>query len=115
MKRQIVTYNAIEGFHCWPNAETDCRYLSFRHRHIFVIHCWFNVTHNERQIEIIKQQHEIENYLRDLFPNQQGDGNCCDFGGNSCESIAEIILNKFTEAEKVEVLEDGYGGSTLTR
>ena len=116
MKRQVLTYNAIEGFHRWPDAPDDCKYLANRHRHVFVIRCWVGVEHNERQVEIITRQHEIEDYLRMTYPNYEGDGhNCCDFREMSCESIAENLLNRFFDMDKVEVTEDGYGGATLTR
>lgn len=116
MKRQVLTYNAIEGFHCWPDAPDECKYLASRHRHIFVIRCKVGVTHNERQVEIITRQHEIESYLQTRYFNCKGDGaNCCDFGNMSCESIAEDLLNRFYDIDEVEVTEDGYGGATLTR
>lgn len=108
MKRYILTHNEIEGFHYYPNAPKECEFLAFKHRHIFVIDCSFEVSHNEREIEIITKQQEIEKTLKMQF------GSPCDFIDNSCESIAEWIINKF-KANSVTVKEDGYGGSTLTR
>lgn len=108
MKRYIDTYNTIVGFHRYPDAPTFCNYLKFLHRHQFVIRCRFKVTHNEREIEINEQQLKIESYLIEEF------GNPCEFGNLSCESIAERILKKF-DAHQVTVLEDNYGGATLTR
>ena len=83
MKRKVLTYNAIEGFHRYPNAPEFCAYLSARHRHIFVIRCEFEVSHNEREIEINEQQHVIEKMLTKRF------GSPCEFGDLYCETIAE--------------------------
>lgn len=109
MKRYINTYNCIEGFHLYPNAPISCDYLSNRHRHMFIIRCDFEVEHNERQIEINTMQNDIELALWNEFNAP------CEFGDMSCESIAEWLLNHYDNMCKVQVLEDGYGGATLTR
>ena len=109
MKRLIVTYNQIEGFHRYPDAPDFCAYLKERHRHLFVIRCSFIVTHNEREIEINQRQRDIESFLQTNY------GKPCEFGGMSCESIAEILLMEFPCIDSVTVLEDGYGGATLSR
>lgn len=109
MKREIVTHNALEGFHAWPGAPAECDYLRARHRHIFVIRTWLEVSHNEREIEINLQGMAIKTALEARF------GSPCEFGAMSCESIAELILNTFPAATRCEVLEDGYGGASLSR
>lgn len=107
MNRFVNTYNEIVGFHNYPDAPDFCEYLCARHRHVFVIRCSFKVVHNEREIEINKQQQLIEGYLHKYY------GTPCEFGGMSCESIAEVIMADLG-ANDVQVLEDGYGGATLT-
>lgn len=109
MKRKVLTYNAIEGFHRYPNAPEFCAYLSARHRHIFVIRCEFEVSHNEREIEINEQQHVIEKMLTKKF------GSPCEFGDMSCETIAELIMKEYKRCIKAEVKEDDYGGASLSR
>lgn len=109
MKRKVLTYNAIEGFHRYPNAPEFCAYLSARHRHIFVIRCEFEVFHNEREIEINEQQHVIEKMLTKRF------GSPCEFGDMSCETIAELIMKEYKSCTKAEVKEDDYGGASLSR
>lgn len=109
MKREVITNNCIEGFHCYPQAKGNIGYLSARHRHIFEIRCWAKVTHNEREIEINTEQNRIESAFNKAF------GAPCEFGDMSCESIAEWLLGEFPEMSKVQVLEDGYGGAALTR
>lgn len=109
MKREIITYNNIEGFHCWPDAPKQCEYLSSRHRHIFIIRTWLIVSHNDREIEINIQGLEIKKMLEEKF------GSPCEFGQMSCESIAQFILHKIPAATRCEVLEDGYAGASLSR
>lgn len=108
MKRYVLTHNYIEGFHRYPDAPEFCEYLSKRHRHIFVVKCAFEVSHNGREIEINEQQHTIESYLHKKY------GSPCEFGDMSCESIAQLVMEQFG-AYSVTVLEDNYGGATLTQ
>ncbi len=109
MKREIITYNVIEGIHNYPNAPEVVDFLSYPHRHNFVIRCKAEVSHNNREIEIILLQRKIERKLKQNF------GSFCIFKSMSCEDIAEWLLNEFVELNYVEVLEDGYGGAALTR
>lgn len=108
MKIEVNTYNTIEGFHCWPDATGGFEYLSKRHRHIFVIRGSFPVSHGNREIEINHQQNMIEGFLVAKY------GRPCEFGSLSCEQIAKELMIKF-EMSSCQVLEDGYGGATLTR
>ena len=107
MNRFVNTYNEIVGFHRYPTAPQFCLYLAAKHRHVFVIRASFRVEHNNRQLEINQQQNEIKTYLLDKY------GEPCKFGDMSCEDIAEELLTRF-HASRVQVLEDGYGGATIT-
>lgn len=109
MTKQVITFNAIECFHYYPEAPSYCDYLGSRHRHIFEIRCWFNVSRNDREIEINHAQNEIAKDLHIRF------GTPCEFAGMSCEDICEHILKSYQNCQKVEVLEDGYGGASLTK
>lgn len=102
----IQTKNDIEGFHYWDDAPEQVCFLSDRHRHIFEIYCQFEVSHEDREIEIILMQHEIEKYLYENYRKP------CEFGGMSCESIAKEIKQRFN-AYEVKVLEDGAGGAIV--
>ena len=104
----VLTKNDVEGFHFWKEAPEIVSFLRDKHRHIFNIYCKFEVSHEEREIEIIMQQWEIEDYLKSKY------GNPCEFGGMSCESIAREILEAFN-AYEVKVLEDGAGGAIVRR
>lgn len=104
----VNTYNVVEGFHRWDGAKGAMSYLASRHRHLFVICGSFKVSHGDREIEINEMQNKIENYLHLKY------GKPCEFKGMSCEHIATELKEKFS-MESCQVLEDGYGGSTLTR
>lgn len=109
MKREVLTYNQVEGFHQYPCPPAFCDYLGSRHRHIFVVKCRFPVSHNDREVEINDMQNKIEVFLHDQF------GTPCEFHSLSCEAIANHLLNHFTNMSYCEVLEDNYGGAALTR
>lgn len=106
----MITHNAIEGFHFWKDAPDEVGFLRAEHRHIFDIRCWWQVSHNDRDLEIILQQHKVEDFIREQY------GSPAKFGGMSCESIADELMAHFGFAlVKCQVLEDGYGGATLSR
>lgn len=109
MKRQVITHNEIEGFHRYPDAPDFCVYLGSRHRHVFVVECGFTVSHNGREIEIIDQQRKIAEAVKDSF------GSPAEFGDFSCEDIAEWLMVRFSDMVYCNVLEDGYGGASLSR
>lgn len=103
----------IPGLHCWPNAgiegnETN-NFLQYPHRHSFHISVEVKVSHNERQIEFIQLQNEIEQMLSEKYWNVEKQ--LFDFGPMSCESIAEVILDwgvlEYPTIFKISVSEDG--------
>ena len=102
----VPTKNLIEGYHRWKDAPKPVDFLRHRHRHVFHVRCWFEVSHGDREIEIIMMQWQIEDYLKERF------GPVCEFGNMSCEDIAYEIMNQFG-AVQVEVLEDGDGGAIV--
>ena len=109
MKTTIITTNAVEGFHRWPDAPVNLAYLADRHRHIFTIECEFEVSHDDRDIEIITQQHQIKNFIRDRY------GIPAEFHSMSCEAIARQIVQFYPECISCVVREDGIGGARVRR
>lgn len=107
MRRQVITYNQVEGFHRYPNAPKRCGFLRYKHRHVFEIRCKFEVSSNDREIEIITKQWEIDNFINCIY------GKPANFGCMSCEDIAQSLLLRFPEMTECQVLEDGYGGASL--
>jgi len=111
MKIYVETYNQVEGFHKWPEAPKTCQYLAHRHRHLFVISCSFAVTDENRELEINTMQNKVEDYLRLQY------GTPMELGPMSCEMLAHELMGwgEQYHLEKVTVLEDNYGGATLSR
>lgn len=104
----------VEGLHSWPQAAEvfpDVAFLSYPHRHIFHITLTKRVTHNDRDIEIIRFKREILGYLKRVHSNGE---EFLDFGRRSCEDIAEELLTQFN-LDMVEVLEDNENGAILIK
>lgn len=106
----VICHICVEGFHRWAEAPLHLNFLSYKHRHIFDIRAKFEVSENNREIEIIETQDIMRRYIEEKYKK----GMCCDFGNMSCEDIAEELLNKFN-AHSVQVLEDGFGGAEIVR
>lgn len=107
---RVITNNYIEGLHFWKEAPEHLDYLKNKHRHIFHIICEWEVTDENRQIEIIETQHMVEKYF-DKYYNQKY--SLCDFDNMSCEQICSELLEQYSNEglKKVTTLEDGYGGA----
>lgn len=108
----VVTYNEIIGTHNYKEAIGLLEYLSYKHRHVFKIRCWFKVEDPNREIEFNIKQYEIEQLLKKNFKEEEGMG--LDFGGMSCEMIASYLIAKMG-CEMCEVLEDGFGGALVRK
>lgn len=107
IKKYIQVNLQVEGLHKWEDCNLeDVIYLRNLHRHIFHIKVIKQVTHNNRDIEIILFKKGIISYIKDKY-----NGN---FGNMSCEDIAENILVTF-DCHVVEVLEDNENGAIVSR
>lgn len=104
MGASVIVTCRVVGFHNWESAPGCYRYLQDRHRHEFVIYAIREVTHNDREVEINQFKQEIEWHLHRKY------GDPCEFGGMSCEDIAEGLSKRFT-LSKCVVLEDGLAGA----
>lgn len=101
---EVVTVCRVVGFHRWESAPPRFQYLRDRHRHEFVIWAQKKVDHNDRDVEINQLRESIEGWLHKDY------GNPCEFGGMSCEDIAELAAKGFG-LSKCMVLEDGLAGA----
>ena len=107
IKKYIQVNLQVEGLHHWIECDLEeVGYLRNLHRHIFHIKAIKEVTHNNRDIEIIMFKNKIISYLKDKYK-----GN---FGNMSCEDIGEDILVAF-DCHVVEVLEDMENGAIVSR
>jgi len=112
MQRYIIVKLDIEGVHKYPEAEN---YLKNLHRHIFRIIVKKEVSHNNREIEIINFKKAIKNYLIIKYGvNKSYAYQYLKFGNMSCEDIAEKILKQFN-CTSVKVLEDNENGAEVTK
>jgi hypothetical protein len=109
-KIQIIVTLSIEGVHHWSNCPfQDVAFLKNKHRHLFHIRAIKQVSHSNRDVEIIMLKRSIETYIQNKYRNGY---HCCNFGDMSCEMIADELLNEFTLNE-CEVLEDGENGARV--
>ena len=102
----------VEGFHCWESAPAWCDYLRNTHRHMFNIEMHIPVTEANREIEFIDYQRQIKNTIIEEFGDDKG---YAQFGGLSCEHIAQWLLEKYPNATYCMVVEDDNGGSLIVR
>jgi hypothetical protein len=91
--------------HHWPQAPLEVAYLKHPHRHEFHIKAKKEVSHADREIEVIQLKQQIINWLEELWPNHH-------IGQMSCEELAYAIASKFDLAS-CEVLEDGENGAEV--
>ena len=110
-KKYIIVRIQSEGLHCWPEAHEHFKevgFLSSTHRHIFHIEVKKEVTHNDRDIEIIMFKRRIEDFLNLTFYDTKL--STLQFGRMSCEDIAELLCTHF-KCSSVTVLEDNENGA----
>ena len=107
MIKTVFAKVLFEATHNWPGCNLEeVSYLQHEHRHIFHIHAYVEVSHNDRQIEFIVLKHTIEEYLQKYYPNRK-------LGSKSCEMLAVELIEAF-QLSKCVVLEDGENGVEIT-
>lgn len=102
---EIVVSFQFEGFHYWPDASSQHTYLANAHRHMFHVKAWKEVSHGNREIEIIQFKRNMCRFATE----QWGHGQMTTL---SCEQMAEALCKKF-ELAYCEVLEDGENGAVF--
>lgn len=112
MKTSVIIKLQFEAFHNWQGVEQalpnnpEIHFLKLKHRHLFYTTIEKQVTHSDRDVEIILFKRQIQNYLSTKY------GNPGELGSSSCEMIAEDLLKEF-DCESVEVLEDNENGAKV--
>lgn len=113
MKTNVIVKLQFEGLHHWPgvvehaNLE-EVHFLAALHRHIFHVTAKKEVTHDDRDIEIIKLKRNIQAYLHRRYWTENA--NCYYLGPMSCEMLAKELA-KYFGLNYCEVLEDGENGA----
>lgn len=106
IKRFVVVQYQFEGIHAWIDCPLPAvTFLKCPHRHMFHVRAEKEVTHNDREVEIIMLKRDMEQFSNEYAKTMTTE---------SCEEIAERLLLSF-QLTKVTVLEDGENGATLLR
>lgn len=114
-RRQVYCRTQFKGFHYWPDAPEDVRYLRDYHRHIFGVMVTVDVTHGDRDVEFHNLKQHVDNII-DAMPDgvKYLDD---DMQRWSCERWAEeigtVLLADGYDVYAVEVNEDGENGAVV--
>lgn len=113
MKTNVIVKLQFEGLHHWPGVVEhddleEVHFLSAVHRHIFHVTAKKEVTHDDRDIEIIKLKRNIQRYLHRRYWTENANSHY--LGAMSCEMLAKELA-KYFGLNYCEVLEDGENGA----
>ena len=104
---EVIMRLQVEGLHRWAEASGEVSYLANPHRHTFFVELYIPVTHDDRDIEIIRMKREVREFVRRRWGTSV---DSCDFGGLSCEAIAKAICEEFGGSQ-CSVFEDNENGA----
>ncbi len=113
VKRTVYCTFNFEGWHTWPNAPEQFKYLSYPHRHLFYVRAEMSVTEADREVEFIFMKSELLDATKFRFASTQA----TPFSA-SCETIAEAVATVMKDRYgqqrhiKVDVSEDNENGGT---
>ena len=99
----------MEGFHSWPEAREklpEVGFLSDNHRHMFYVKAYKEVSHSDRDVEIILFKRKMMKYWEEKY------GTPCEFGRQSCEDLAKELCIEFN-LSACEVMEDNENGAVV--
>lgn len=107
---RIFVSTTFSAVHQYPDAPDDVRFLRSPHRHRFHIRAEMGVHHDDRELEFLLVQREVDALLDALGHN---------FGTRSCEQVAGYLLDGLRAAYgdrfyQVEVSEDGENGAIVS-
>ena len=113
-KTNIIITFQLEGFHHWANAPEEVAFLRDNHRHIFWFEVEKEVSHADRDIEIIMFKRRVQKFIEHTYTwrDENLQVNLIQFGQSSCEMLAEKILDHFN-CERVKVMEDNENGAVV--
>ena len=111
----ISTFRVI-GFHAWPGAFDEVKYLAQVHRHEFSFRLEAVVNHDDRSIEFHDLGRKARATMEALFSrNEFGE---YVFNARSCEMIAkrlgEVLISQSFPISAVECWEDAENGARVT-
>lgn len=112
---QIIVRFQIEALHNWPDAEKffpEMAFLAFPHRHLFYFEVRATVSHDDRDIEIIRFKRELIDYYNRNF---HWDNGIINLGAMSCEMLGKDLMEAYSQIDQVQVLEDNENGAITTK
>jgi hypothetical protein len=114
-KKQVIATLEVPGFHLWANAPAIVMHLKVRHRHLFRFIVAMDVEGSDREAEFHLLRVRMEGCLQDLYERGL---HGFEFGGRSCEMLAEELIAKLAtedgiEASWCEVWEDREHGARV--
>ena len=115
LQTNIIINTQVEGIHHWPECNIkEVDFLKHPHRHIFYICCKKEVSHDDRDVEIIQLKRKIDQYILNCYSvvNSTTSGNPCNFGARSCEMLAKELLIEF-DLNYCSVFEDNENGAEI--
>lgn len=118
MKAEVQIQIAVPGFHNYPDAPECVDFLSYQHRHTFIITCGFKVDNLNREQEIFILRNLIRLYLFSEFAIESKYGeDMLNFKAMSCEMIAHNILLQHMKKYQMiwcKVWEESTGGAKIS-
>lgn len=103
------------GFHCWPKAPKEYKYLRSLHRHEFHVRVEVLVSGDNRAVEFIALKEEAKNDFRCLGFEIPENG-MITFQSRSCEQLAIELQKQLVtnfQVTAIEVSEDGENGARV--
>ena len=114
MRTNIIVNFTFEGIHQWSGAPDkdekepvvkDVEFLRNPHRHIFHVTAKKQVSHLDRDIEIIMLKRKMERFFGAAKVPAK-------LGQTSCEQLCKIYIDAF-KLDYCMVLEDGENGAEI--
>ena len=110
MNMRVISSFTFAGIHHWDGAPDDISHLRNPHRHLFHVQIVKDVTHLDRDVEIILLGKYARAWMMGSFKRLKCGS--LDLGQLSCEMIAEMFVKKL-ELHSCRVLEDGENGAEI--
>ena len=108
MKKYVFIRLSFDALHNWEGCNLDeVNYLKYMHRHIFFVEMWWNISHDDRDIEFISKKMEVETFIDNNWRGRY-------LKNMSCEMLASRLMEEFN-ADKVYVSEDNENGAIIEK
>ena len=105
MRTNIIVTLQYEATHNWPDCDDPIvGYLKHEHRHMFHIVCKKQVSHDDRDIEIITMKSAVLLWLAHTYGGE--------LKAMSCEMLARKIAEVF-HLSYCSCMEDGENGAEV--